>query len=175
MPAGGPCGCGPDLEDAGNVWETSLGSQVFKIVKTDLSSPFLPGSMEFGASDNEVLAQYCVTEHWAGDLSNGLFTLGDKAALAHGLTQRTCGLLNLIRCYEPNDHGRLLELFEQAASVSSSFCFSTTIHVDGRPRQPIFCIGESTGLEDRYSGSIIGVFILPRFQVDLEGRRLQRQ
>lgn len=148
---------------------------MFKIIKTDLSSPFVPGSMEFGASDNEMLTQYSVTERWSGDLSNGLFALGEKAAAAHGLQQRTCGLLSLIRCYEPQDRPFLLELFEQAAASSSSFCFSTTVHLDGIPRQPVFCIGESTGIEDRYAGSIIGVFILPRFQVDFEGGRFQRQ
>ena len=80
-----------------------LRSWVFKIIKTDLSSPFLPGSMDFDETDNELLMQYCVTERWTGELSNGLFSLGEKAALAHGLPQRTCGLLNLIRCYEPLD------------------------------------------------------------------------
>jgi len=164
------------VRSAGDVQERwGLGTQVFKIIKTDLSSPFVPGSMEFGASDNEMLTQYSVTERWSGDLSNGLFALGEKAAAAHGLQQRTCGLLSLIRCYEPQDRPFLLELFEQAAASSSSFCFSTTVHLDGIPRQPVFCIGESTGIEDRYAGSIIGVFILPRFQVDFEGGRFQRQ
>ena len=55
---------------------------MFKIIKTDLSSPFLPGSMEFDETDNELLTQYCVTERWTGDLTNGLFTLGEKAAHA---------------------------------------------------------------------------------------------
>jgi hypothetical protein len=148
---------------------------VFKIIKTDLSSPFLPGSMDLDEADNELLTQYCVTERWTGDLSNGLFMLGEKAAQAHGLPLRPCGLLNLIRCYEPLDRTRVLELFEQAAASSSSFCFSTTIHVDGAPRQPVFCVGESTGLEEKYAGSIIGVFIFPRFQIDLAGRRFRRQ
>lgn len=152
-----------------------LGTQVFKITKTDLSSPFVPGSMGFDASDNEMLRQYCVTERWSGDLSNGLFVLGEKAAATHGLQQRTCGLLSLIRCYEPQDRPFLLELFEQAAASSSSFCFSTTIRLDGAPGQPVFCIGESTGIEDRYAGSIIGVFMMPRFQIDIEGGRFQRQ
>ena len=159
----------------GKISSHCLGSQVFKIIKTDLSSPFLPGSMDVDESDNELLTQYCVTERWTGDLSNGLFTLGERAMLAHGLAQRTCGLLNLIRCYEPNDRNRLLELFEQAAAFSSSFCFSTTIHLDGAARQPVFCIGESTGLEDKYAGSIIGVFLLPRFQPDIRGGRFKRQ
>ncbi|MDX3925660.1 MAG: hypothetical protein QHC90_07600 [Shinella sp.] len=148
---------------------------MFKIAKTNLSSPFVPGSLGFDESDNELLTQYCVTERWTGDLSNGLFQLGERAMKAHALGQRECGLLNLIRCYEPLDRSRVLELFEQAATSSSSFCFSTTIHVDGTPRQPVFCVGESTGLEQKYAGTIIGVFIFPRFQVDLSARMLKRQ
>ena len=36
-------------------------------------------------------------------------------------------------------------------------------------RQPLFCMGESNGLEEKYSGSMVGVFIFPRFK--LEGAR----
>lgn len=146
---------------------------MFKIIKTDLSSPWPPGSAVFGAPDNETLTAYCVTERWSGDLSSGLFALGEKAAAVHGLPQRTCGLLGLIRCYRPQDHAHLLELFEQAASASSSFCFSTAIDLGGTPGQPVFCIGESTGLEQRYAGSITGVFILPRFPADPASRLFQ--
>ena len=93
---------------------------MFKIIKTDLSSPFLPGSMEFDETDNELLTQYCVTERWTGTLSNGLFTLGEKAAQAHGLPQRNCGLLNLIRCYEPLDRTRrVLEACGDAHDVGA--------------------------------------------------------
>ena len=148
---------------------------MFKIIKSDLSSAFLPGSMTLDQTDNELLTQYCLTERWTGDLSTGLFTLGERAAQAHGLSQRDCGLLNLIRCYEPIDRTRVLELFEEASASSSSFCFSTTIHLDGAPRQPVFCVGESTGLEEKYAGAVIGVFIFPRFQIDLSGHGFKRQ
>ncbi|QRM54462.1 hypothetical protein [Sinorhizobium sp. BG8] len=148
---------------------------MFKIAKTNLSAPFVPGSLELDDADNELLTQYCVTERWTGDLSNGLFRLGDKAAKTHGLHERDCGLLNLIRCYEPLDRTRVLELFEQASTTCSSFCFSTTINVAGVPRQPVFCVGESTGIEQKYAGLIIGVFIFPRFQVELPAYSMKRQ
>ncbi len=152
-----------------------MGLDVFKIAKTAFASPFVPNSVSFDSSDNELLTQYCITERWTGDLSNGLFHLGDKAARLHGLDQRNCGLLNLVRCYEPQDRGRVLELFEQAATASSNFCFSTIINVTGAPRQPVFCIGESTGLEQRYAGTIIGVFFFPRFQLDRVGHCFMSQ
>lgn len=150
------------------------GVDVFKIAKTAFASPFMPGALSFDSVDSELLAQYCVTERWTGDLSNGLFQLGEKAARLHGL-ERNCGLLNLTRCYQPQDQGHVLELFEQAATTASSFCFSTTIEVGAAQRQPVFCVGESTGLEQRYSGTIIGVFMFPRFQFDSAKPSFQQQ
>lgn len=146
------------------------GDIVFKIAKTAFASPFVPGSVSFDPSDNELLTQYCVTERWTGDLSNGLLRLGEKATRMHRLDERNCGLLNLVRCYDPLDRNRVLELFEQAATASSSFCFSTTIEIEGASRQPVFCVGESTGLEQRYAGTILGVFVFPRFQIERPGQ-----
>ncbi|WP_210270782.1 hypothetical protein [Mycoplana rhizolycopersici] len=143
-----------------------LGFNVFKIAKTAFVTPLVTGTVAFDSPDNDLLTQYCAIERWTGDLSNGLFQLGERAARMHRLEQRSCGLLNLVRCYTPQDRNHVLELFEQAATVSSSFCFSTTIEIDGIRRQPVLCVGESTGLEHRYAGAIIGVFIFPRFQVE---------
>ena len=42
-------------------------------------------------------------------------------------------------------------------------------------KQPLFCIGESSGLEQRYSGMITGIFFFPRFLVEVAGRALLRQ
>ena len=95
-----------------------LGLDVFKIAKTAFAAPFVPGSASFDPSDHALLTQYCITERWTGDLSTGLFRLGERAARMHGLDQRECGLLNLVRCYDPLDHCRVLELFEQAARTS---------------------------------------------------------
>ncbi|WP_442966916.1 hypothetical protein [Rhizobium sp. C4] len=123
-----------------------------------------PRSQGVGKDDLPMLSQFCVSEAWSGDLSTGLLKLGERAVSMHGLDSGECGLLNLVRRYDPNDRAKLLELFEQATTHSSSFCFSTIIHnpLNGR-RQPLFCIGESTGLERKYSGTIYGVFLFPHF------------
>ncbi|CAN7226612.1 hypothetical protein LJR098_000763 [Rhizobium sp. LjRoot98] len=142
---------------------------MFKIARTGLSQPRGADSFARGESELDMLVQFCSSEGWSGDLSNGLFRLGENAAAMHGLNQAECGLLNLIRCYDSADRNHVLALFEQAATTSSSFCFSTTIILASGQKQPVFCIGESTGLEQRYSGSILGVFFFPRFQ--LEARR----
>lgn len=152
-----------------------MGNVLFKIAKANLAMPFVSGSLDIEGYNHELLAQFCVSEGWIGDLSNGVIKLGHWSTILHGLTSPECGLLNLMRCYDNHDHGRILELFEQAATASSSFCFSTTVLAEGGHRQPIFCIGESIGTEERYAGSMVGVFLFPRFKLGAANGSLSRQ
>ena len=151
------------------------GRALFKIARTGLYPALGAESFALGESGQDLLSQFCVSEGWSGDLSNGLFRLGETAAAMHGLHQAECGLLNLVRCYDTADRNHVLALFEQAATTSSSFCFSTTINLPAGQKQPVFCIGESAGLEQRYSGSMLGVFFFPRFQLEAKGRLFNRQ
>jgi hypothetical protein len=139
---------------------------VFKIAKAQVAAPFVSGSLTLPADEHDLLAQFSVSEGWIGDLSNGVIKLGRLSTMLHGLPSSECGLLNLLRCYDSYDRARILELFEQAATVSSSFCFSTTVLAPGSHRQPLFCIGESVGTEEKYTGSMTGVFIFPRFKLE---------
>ena len=148
---------------------------MFKIARAGLSQPPIPASYALQESGQDHFGQFCFAESWSGDLSNGLFRLGNHAAAIHGLQEPECGLLNLVRCYDSEDRNHVLELFEQAATDSSSFCFSTTIMLASGHKQPVFCIGESSGLEQRYSGSILGMFFFPRFQLDMKNRISDRQ
>ncbi|NEJ71444.1 hypothetical protein GR197_12965 [Rhizobium phaseoli] len=142
---------------------------MFKIAKANAAGPLTPGSLEHHNQNDEMVAQFSISEAWTGDLSSGMLRLGEWSAMLHGLSAQECGLLSLIRCYDTKDRGHILELFEQAATRCSSFCFSTTIIMPNGLRQPVFCMGESNGLEEKYSGSLVGVFIFPRFK--LEGAR----
>ncbi|MBX5161341.1 hypothetical protein HJB88_00345 [Rhizobium sp. NZLR5] len=142
---------------------------MFKIAKANAAVPLTPGSLEHHNQNDEIVAQFSISEAWTGDLSSGMLRLGEWSAMLHGLSAQECGLLSLIRCYDTKDRGHILELFEQAATRCSSFCFSTTIITPNGLRQPLFCMGESNGLEEKYSGSMVGVFIFPRFK--LEGAR----
>ncbi|KQY20140.1 hypothetical protein [Rhizobium sp. Root482] len=139
---------------------------MFKIARAGFYQPFGAPPLASGEGEQDLLRQFCASESWSGDLSNGLFRLGENAVAMHGLEQGECGLLNLVRCYDDADRNHVLELFEQAATTSSSFCFSTTINLAFGQKQPVFCIGESTGLEERYSGTMLGVFFFPRFQLE---------
>lgn len=148
---------------------------MFKIAKANLAAPFIEGSRTGDDPDHSLLAQFCVSEGWIGDLSNGVIKLGHLSTMLHGLNGSDCGLLKLMRCYDSRDHSRILELFEQAATSSSSFCFSTTVLAEGGLRQPLFCIGESIGTEERYAGSMVGVFLFPRFKIGSSERSISRQ
>lgn len=136
---------------------------MFKIAKANLAEPFVDGSLD--QADAARASSFVVSEEWAGDLSNGVIRLGERAMALHGLDNRECGLLTMMRCYDVNDRPHILELFEQAATASSSFCYSTTIHLASGTRQPVFCVGESNGLEEKYAGNMLGMFVFPRFRI----------
>lgn len=137
---------------------------MFKIARADYTQRFDPAFSPAETSD--ILAQFCLCEAWSGDLSDGLFHLGPQAMKLHGLDSSDCGLINLLRAYDEADRTRIVGLFEQAATASSSFCFSTTIRRATGVQRPVFCIGESSGLEHQYSGDLRGMFFFPHFQLD---------
>jgi hypothetical protein len=119
--------------------------------------------------DKLEISKYCATESWTGDLSNGLFQIGRIGSYFHGLEEGECGLLTLLRCYEPNDRVSILELLENASAMPSSFCFSTYIIGGPGERQPLMCVGESTGFIENAQGTMQGVFVFPRVVNDLFG------
>ena len=152
-----------------------LGNALFKIAKANAAVPLLPGSLHYNNHNHDMLAQFSVSESWIGDFSTGVIKLGEWSAMLHGLSAQECGLLSLVRCYDTKDRNHVLQLFEQAATLSSSFCFSTTIIMPNGFRQPLFCMGESNGLEEKYSGSMVGVFIFPRFKLEGASQITSRQ
>ena len=142
---------------------------VFRISKTRHPAASLS---EIGADDefdNAVLVKYCASDEWSGDLSNGLFQLGQLGEQLHGLQAAECGLLTLLRCYEDADRIRILELLESASASASSFCFSTHIIAGPAAGQPVLCVGHSSGFGDDNDGRMHGVFIFPRMPVETVG------
>ncbi len=148
---------------------------LFKIAKANVAAPLTPGSFDLTHHNQEMLAQFSVSEAWNGDFSSGIIRLGEWSSMLHGLAGQECGLLSLMRCYDVKDRAHILALFEQAATLSSSFCFSTTIVMPNGFRQPLFCMGESAGLEEKYAGSMVGVFIFPRFKLENTSQAASRQ
>lgn len=133
------------------------------------------GSLELNDNNPDMLAQFSISESWVGDFSSGVIRLEERSARLHGLALPECGLLSLVRCYDPQDRNRIVRIFEQAATLSSSFCFSTTIVMGNGYRQPLFCMGESNGYEDAGSGSMIGMFIFPKLEAGAEMQTIRRQ
>jgi hypothetical protein len=120
-------------------------------------------------AEGQEVSNFCVTENWTGDLGNGLFQVGRIGGYFHGLQEGECGLLTLLRCYEPNDRVNILELLENASSSPSSFCFSTYIICGPGERQPLMCVGESGGFGESTNGTMRGIFIFPRMAPDIHG------
>ena len=144
------------------------GAAVFRISKLKAPAAQSPQRLE-GSAQASVLARYCVTDEWSGDLANGLFRLGTLGEQLHGLSDGECGLLTLLRCYDTADRISILELLENASSSASSFCFSTHIVTGPGERQPLVCIGESSSFDAHNHGSMAGIFIFPRMPVETSG------
>lgn len=115
------------------------------------------------------LGRFYLSDQWVGDLANGLFQLGKISEQLHGLDTGECGLLTLLRCYEPADRVNILELLETASSSPSSFCFSTHIVTGPSERQPLLCIGESGGFDENGAANMSGVFVFPKLVAEMAG------
>jgi hypothetical protein len=142
---------------------------VFRISKVKAPVAQLPQERFEGGFVSSALDRFCVTDEWSGDLANGLFQLGALSEQLHGLEGGECGLLTLLRCYDAADRINILELLENASSSASSFCFSTHIITGPGERQPLVCIGESSGFGEHNHGRMSGVFIFPRMPVETSG------
>ena len=148
---------------------------MFKIAKANFSAPFAPGSLEFEGHDPDLLAQFCVSEGWTGDLSSGIIRLGQWSTMLHGLSSSECGLLSLMHCYDAHDRIRILDIFEQGATAASCFCNSTTILGTGGPHQPTFCRCESIPAERQHGRRLRADFLSSRLNLEplrLQARRL---
>jgi hypothetical protein len=142
---------------------------VFRISKARSPAANL-SQVEFDTGvDSNVLGRFCATDEWSGDLSNGLFRLGQLGEQLHGLSGPECGLLTLLRCYGEGDRIRILELLEGASSSASSFCFSTHIISGPAGGQPLLCVGHSTGFGAELDGRMHGIFIFPRMPLETVG------
>ncbi len=148
----------------GPVLAIDLGNALFKIANADLATTFRVSEQDGDGLAGQNACRFGLSEDWTGDLTNGLLKLGDRARSLHGLSSHECGLLTVMRCYDPADRAHILRLFEQAATQPSRFCYSTTIVSSTSHRQPVFCIGESSAFEGS-GGGMVGLFIFPRFQL----------
>ena len=139
---------------------------MFKIANSTLVKAIDPLLDLHGELPGEQMERYAIFEDWVGDLENGVMRLGQRAAAFHDLPEGECGLLTMMRRYDPQDRARILQLFEEAAASSSQFCYTTTVRQNGGRRQPVFCIGQSQDIDGDGRATMAGVFIFPRFRTD---------
>ncbi len=139
---------------------------MFKIAETSERPLFRPVIVPEGGAYS-ALSQYCISEEWSANLTDGTIRLGHWSAALHGLDERECGLMSLTRAYDRADRLHIVGLFEQASAAASSFCFSSTISLGEGHRQPVFCMAES--LRNGMNGELVlaGMFLFPRFKLDM--------
>ncbi|MFB2549561.1 hypothetical protein [Ensifer soli] len=82
-------------------------------------------------------------EQWACDLASGIFSIGPAAALAHGISGASCGILDLLRAYHHEHRTLILSVLENATTAPISFCFCATPVSAGGQATRLFCIGAS--------------------------------
>ena len=110
-----------------------------------------------------LMRQDYVIETWHCDLSTGLFSVGETAKTRHGLDDRFCGLLDIIRGYDRDHHQTVLNILEEATAAASSFCFCASLEDGDGDALPVFCVGTSR-LDTAAAGQMQGVFAFVRFE-----------
>ncbi|QRM54453.1 hypothetical protein [Sinorhizobium sp. BG8] len=120
---------------------------------------------ELAGSDVSAVRSSFVYEEWGADLSTGLIELGAQTLAMHDMHRSPCGIVELIRSYDPVDCPRILWALEEASGTSASFSFATTIHARDNLRRPVYCVGRSDLLEGQM-GVIHGVFAFIREECD---------
>ncbi|ASY55445.1 MULTISPECIES: hypothetical protein [Sinorhizobium] len=98
---------------------------------------------------------------WRCDVDSGAFVVGLQTLSLLGLRQNPCGIIDLVRAYDPKDRATILSILEKATATSSSFCFSAMVRRPGGSSRQLCCIGNST-IGEAAGGSLQGVFAVPR-------------
>lgn len=120
----------------------------------------LASMAEIVGIDSRTFETAFVCEDWSADLTTGLLTLGPETAVLHGVARMSCGIMDLIRLYDPADLTKVLQALEDASTMSTSFTFATSIRPAPNLHRPVFCTGQSE--TDGVSGAIRGTFAIAR-------------
>lgn len=102
-----------------------------------------------------------VCEEWSAELSTGLVWLGSETAALHGAAGTRCGIMDLVNFYDRADWQKVLLALEEAATISTTFSFATTLRPGPGLYRPVFCFGRSE-TADGTGGVIEGTFAIAR-------------
>lgn len=111
-----------------------------------------------------------VCEEWSADLSTGLLRLGPETAVLHGVSGTRCGIMELVRLYDPADRQKVLLALEEAATISTAVSFAATIRPGPGLHRPVFCFGRSETADEK-GGIVRGTFAVARLCLDTAARK----
>lgn len=106
-------------------------------------------------------------EAWRCDLASGIFQLGRQTATLLGASTHSCGIIDLVRAYDPEDRSTVLNLLEQATASPSSFCFTAMVRSPTAGAAQLFCVGRSVLDTPTGEDLLQGIFAFPREPVVL--------
>lgn len=121
--------------------------------------------------DSREIDTFFVCEEWSAELATGLLWLGPETSALHAVPGTPCGIMDLIRLYDPLDWHKVLYTLEAAATVSGELSFATSIRPGPGLYRPVFCFGHSETANGT-RGTIHGTFAIARLCVELGPDRL---
>jgi hypothetical protein len=139
-------------------------------LKSTIAPTRLASVAEFIGIDPRELEHVFVCEDWTADLATGLVRLGPETANLHGTAGMPCGIMDLVRLYDPADWQKVLQALENAATVSTVFTFATTIRPGPGLYRPVFCFGQSETTNGT-GGTIHGTFAVARLYIETASGR----
>lgn len=127
------------------------------------SGAIQPGHLEAHSAwmDHLDESDYFV-ETWRCDLASGVFHLGQRTAALLGASNRSCGIVDLVRAYDGRDRVTVLNILEQATASPSSFCFTALVRLPSLKAAQLFCVGRSSLDASTGENMLQGVFAFPR-------------
>lgn len=139
---------------------------MFRIADTrdEIADTDGPGALVDQTTIN-LLAQFCVVDHWSANLANAMLRIGEQARVFHGLPgdRDRFGLLELVRCYDEKSHRPIIALFEHAAFESRPFHFSAELKQPANGHRVVHCFGAYRSMEGRHTGEeLFGLFLFSR-------------
>lgn len=136
-------------------------------LKSTITSLRLASVADLIGIDPADLENAFVCEPWSAELSTGLVWLGPETAALHGAPAPRCGIMDLMQFYDPGDWQKVLLALEEAATISTTFSFATTLRPGPGLYRPVFCFGQS----ETEGGIIEGTFAIARLCLETASAR----
>ncbi|MEW9616420.1 hypothetical protein AB3G45_21620 [Shinella sp. S4-D37] len=135
-------------------------------LKPPLTAARLASVAALAGIDSREVESVFVCEAWSAELATGLLRLGAETSFLHGTGGVPCGVMDLIRLYDPADWATVLQALEDAATAPVTFSYATTIRPAPGLYRQVFCFGQSE-TAGASGGAINGTFAVARLCVEM--------